>query len=68
MASRRAIFDEKIAKKSENVASVILTKSKYDELVTSVLKIRSDGKREPKDYWLSKRYDVIEVSKYEIVQ
>ena len=48
MCTRRENFERKLLERSENAVSVVLTKAKYDKLIMSVLKVKSDGKHEPK--------------------
>jgi hypothetical protein len=61
MASRQEIFNAKLLDRSSNPKAVILTKENYDQLVASVLHVKTTGKKTPYDYWLSRKYDVVEV-------
>lgn len=64
MASRRELFLNEITEKSKTATSVLLTREKYDEIVDAVKLMKTNGKKSAKEYWLSKHYDVIEVSLY----
>ncbi|KAK7601712.1 hypothetical protein V9T40_009153 [Parthenolecanium corni] len=61
MSSRREIFNAKLLEQSANPKSVILTKEKYEQLMTTVLSVKNNGKKVPADFWLLKKYDVMNV-------
>jgi len=61
MSSRREIFNAKLSERSANPTSVILTKQKYDQLITSVLSVKNNGKKISTDFLLLKKYDVLDV-------
>ena len=60
-AGREELFKSKILKRSADPQSVILTKEKYEGLITSVLAVKADGKKTATDYWLAKKYNVLDV-------